>query len=682
MIYLVTSQQELFESRHYRIISANDSITMMQSWGVVQFDSETSGRDPHLCDFLCVQFGNDKANAQIVVDTSTTDIRKYKDILESKLCILHNAKFDLQFLYNYNIIPRKIYDTMIVEQLLYLGYPSGQVSFSLKEVAWRRLHINIDKSVRGEIIWRGLDDKVIMYSAGDVTYLEQIMHSQVIDLRKKQLLKAAKIECDFVPVIAYLEWCGIHLDQDKWKAKMKSDEKLLAESKKALDDFVIKTPSLAAYTYVNRQGDLFLGFDLAPKCTVNWSSSQQVVKVAKDLGFNTQMKDKKTGEDKDSVLEKHLKSQKGICDEFLKLYFDYQEHFKTTTSFGQGHLNAVNPKTDRIHTVYRQLGAASGRMSCGSQQPNTDLAKYKGISPKDCTYPNMQQLPSDDATRGSFTAPEGYLWSSCDYSALESRLGADIYNEHSMIDEYLHGSGDIHSLVAKFCFPKDLENVDVKDIKKLRPDLRKKAKGPEFAMQFGGSAFAIQGSLGCSIEEAEQIAEDYWKGFKGIADFKKKGSEFVRKHGYVLMCKYSGHKMFWWDHQEWLERQKSFTQEFWEEYRTKHKGTNDSVAMEVKQHFKAASKWDRMSLNAPTQGSGIVILKTAMTNFFNWLVDKGYFGKVEIAALVHDESNVIYPKELEDVPKMQQKCMEEAAALVCTKLPIPAMPDISDHWKH
>ena len=682
MIYLVTSQQELFENRHYRIISANDSITMMQSWGVVQFDSETSGRDPHLCDFLCVQFGNDKANAQIVVDTSTTDIRKYKDILESKLCILHNAKFDLQFLYNYNIIPRKIYDTMIVEQLLYLGYPSGQVSFSLKEVAWRRLHINIDKSVRGEIIWRGLDDKVIMYSAGDVTYLEQIMHSQVIDLKKKQLLKAAKIECDFVPAIAYLEWCGIHLDQDKWKAKMKSDEKLLAESKKALDDFVIKTPSLAAYTYVNRQGDLFLGFDLAPKCTVNWSSSQQVVKVAKDLGFNTQMKDKKTGEDKDSVLEKHLKSQKGICDEFLKLYFDYQEHFKTTTSFGQGHLNAVNPKTDRIHTVYRQLGAASGRMSCGSQQPNTDLAKYKGISPKDCTYPNMQQLPSDDATRGSFTAPEGYLWSSCDYSALESRLGADIYNEHSMIDEYLHGSGDIHSLVAKFCFPKDLENVDVKDIKKLRPDLRKKAKGPEFAMQFGGSAFAIQGSLGCSIEEAEQIAEDYWKGFKGIADFKKKGSEFVRKHGYVLMCKYSGHKMFWWDHQKWLERQKSFTQEFWEEYRTKHKGTNDSVAMEVKQHFKAASKWDRMSLNAPTQGSGIVILKTAMTNFFNWLVDKGYFGKVEIAALVHDESNVIYPKELEDVPKMQQKCMEEAAALVCTKLPIPAMPDISDHWKH
>jgi hypothetical protein len=80
--------------------------------------------------------------------------------------------------------------------------------------------------------------------------------------------------------------------------------------------------------------------------------------------------------------------------------------------------------------------------------------------------------------------------------------------------------------------------------------------------------------------------------------------------------------------------------------------------------------------------SGIVILKIAMTNFFNWIVEKGYFGKVEISALVHDESNVIYPEELSDVPLMQQKCMEEAAGLICTKLPIPAVPDIADHWKH
>lgn len=108
--------------------------------------------------------------------------------------------------------------------------------------------------------------------------------------------------------------------------------------------------------------------------------------------------------------------------------------------------------------------------------------------------------------------------------------------------------------------------------------------------------------MGCSLEEAKEFKEAYDSGFPGIADFKKKGSEFVRKNGYILMCKYSGHKMYWWDHKQWLQRQQSFTPEFWEDYRLHHKGTNDSVARMVSSHFKAASKYDRMALNAPTQG--------------------------------------------------------------------------------
>lgn len=417
MIYLVSKQKSLFEDSSIKEISLEDSLLLMKDWNMVEFDTETMGRDAHLCDILCMQFGNIEGDIQVVVDTTTVSPLCYKELLETKYIIGQNLKFDLQFLYKYKIIPRKVYDTMIVEQLLHLGWPSGSISYSLKEIAWRRLGINIDKTVRGEIIWRGLDTKVIMYAAGDVKYLGDILHSQVKDCKKQDLVKAAQIECDFVPAIAYLEWCGIHLDQDKWKAKMVKDKANLDKAKAALDAFVTSNPNYSNYTFINREGSLWEGFDLTPKCTINWSSSQQVVKFAKELGFDTQVKDKKTGEDKDSVLEKHLKTQKGINDEFLKLYFAYQEYAKVVTSFGQGHLNAINPKTDRIHTIYKQLGAASGRMSCGSQQPNTDLAKLKGISAKDCTYPNIQQLPSDDDTRGAFTAPTGYKWVSCDFSA-------------------------------------------------------------------------------------------------------------------------------------------------------------------------------------------------------------------------------------------------------------------------
>lgn len=684
MIYFVTRQTQFYSPEHYTNITPDESLKMMKDWQVIQTDSETSGRDPHLCKLLLIQFGNDRADARIVVDCTTVDVCIYKELLESRRLILQNGKFDLQFLYNHGIIPRKVYDTMIVEQLLYLGYPSGQISYSLKSIAERRLGINIDKTVRGEIIWRGIDDKVILYAAGDVTYLERIMWSQIEDLKKKDLMKAANIECSFVPVISYLEWCGIHLDKNKWKDKMQNDKANLIKAKEALDAFVISSPKLHQYTYVNYQGDLFSGFDLAPKCTVNWSSSQQVVRIAKELGFNTATKDKKTGEDKDSVLEKLLKAQKGICDEFLKLYFAYQEYFKVCSSFGQGHLNAINPRTDRIHTVYKQLGAASGRMSCGSQQPNTDLAKENGVKPSECTYPNMQQLPADSQTRGSFTAPDGYEWCSCDFSALESRLGADIYNEKHMIDEFLYGSGDIHSLMAITFFEDQMEpGTTTKDVKKKYPKLRKEAKSPEFLIQFGGSAFGLATQLAIPEKTAQKYVDSYYNKFKGIADFKKRGSEFVRKNGYILMCKYSGHKMFWWDHEQWLKRQQSFTQDFWEDYRLNHKGTGDAIAQEVSMHFRAASKWDRMALNAPTQGSGSIILKIAMTDFFNWIVDNGYFGKVELSALVHDEANVVYPLELHDtVPSTLKNCMEKAAALICTKLPIPAEASVDNHWVH
>lgn len=51
-----------------------------------------------------------------------------------------------------------------------------------------------------------------------------------------------------------------------------------------------------------------------------------------------------------------------------------------------------------------------------------------------------------------------------------------------MIEEYLYGSGDIHSLTAKHIF-KELKDVPVKDIKSKFPELRKKAKPVELSSE-------------------------------------------------------------------------------------------------------------------------------------------------------------------------------------------------------
>ena len=735
MIYLVTSNRLLFESEHYEIISAEKSLEILNTWDIVQFDTETSGRDPHVCKVLCAQFGNREVGIQIVVDTSTIDLLLYKDILEKKLLVGHNLKFDIQFLYNYEIIPTKVYDTMIIEQLLHLGFDNKFFHYSLQAVAERRLKIDIDKTTRGEIIWRGLDDAVVLYAAGDVVHLEDIRDQQIEECKKKTCTVAAQIENAFVPVIAYLEWCGIRLDVNKWKMKMSDNERQRDEALAKLNQWVVdyyicqggtpdgyiekeytimeqfgnqcvkhdlpagvipvgkvyeereidpilnieyirkyvRVKQLCDYITINTQGDLFSGWDLEPKCCINWASAKQTIPFFQMLGFDTTAKDKKTGDLKDSVVEKVLAKQKGIADDFLKLYFAYKEKFKDCSTYGQNYIDAINPITDRIHTTFWQLGAASGRMSCGSRNTNTDLAKIKGIVPSRCKYVQLQNLPSDEITRSAFIPKKGNLMTACDYSALESRLGADIYNEPEMLEEFLHRSGDMHSLCAKLVFHEELKDVAIEDIKYKRPDLRKKVKPIEFSQQFGGGAGAVADALGCSREEAQKFVKAYADGFKGITEFKKKGSAFVRQNGYVLICEHTGHKLYWEDFKKWREIEDLPEYIYKREY----------SPAERKEHEGAAAKWDRMALNAPTQGSGIAILKLSMTLFFKWLCKEGLFNKVLLCNLIHDEAVIEYPEELKDivVPKLQEY-MEKGASVLCKKLPIPCVPETGLWWIH
>lgn len=79
--------------------------------------------------------------------------------------------------------------------------------------------------------------------------------------------------------------------------------------------------------------------------------------------------------------------------------------------------------------------------------------------------------------------------------------------------------------------------------------------------------------------------------------------------------------------------------------------------------------------------TGIVILKSAMTDFFNYIVDNGLFNKVKIVALVHDEANIEYPKDL-PMDQVLKKCMEEAASKFCKSLPIPAEAAVGNFWIH
>ncbi len=739
MIYLVTANQQLFESDIYKVISVGESLQIMKNWKMIQFDTETTGLDAHIDTSLMWQFGNIEETIQIVVDGTTVDLKNYKEILEEHFIIGANLAFDCKFAFKEDIIPRKVYDCMVVEQLLYLGFPNfmiganediineyceavddnpdwsslksaqknayitqvapdvaGFISYhsgvSLKAMCHRYLDEEMDKSVRGEIIWRGLDDTTILYGAGDVKPLYRIMRKQMEIIKQRNMVKAAQVECNFVPVKAYFEWCGVHMNEALWKQKMSQDEQKRDTALNKLNEFVVNFGDKRFYQ-VNLQGDLWSGFDTTPKCTINWNSTPQIIPFLTALGFNCKGINKKTKEEKDSIEASVLKPQRDVNPEFYDTYLAYSEANKVCTTYGQNYLNAINPKTNRVHTTFRALGTDTGRLACGSQQQNVSLAKLKGLpcssktAPKDtklkCAYPQLQNLPADELTRACFCAEKGNVWISRDYKGEESVLMADFSQDKAMMDVFLKGE-DMHSTVAYMLYVDDIpRDTSIKDIKKLYKHLRQEAKGPEFCFAYAGNDSTLVQQYGMTPEKTKSIYDNYMKGFPGIAKFQATQKKFVVDHGYILISPVTGHKSYWWDWKYWKKVQSTFDSQFWEEYRTYHKGTGDYIAKKVSTHFKAKTKYEKNACNSPLQGSGAIIFKIFCKMLFDWVVDKGYFNVVKFCIPVHDELNIECPEALRDIADAKLgEVMKEAAKPFLKTLELDSDSEISDHWIH
>lgn len=697
MIYLVSNRiNDLPDG--VQPLSVKESLDIIKSWPVVQFDTETTGLDPHICSLTSMQFGykNFKENKhdEIVVDCLSIKPEEYKDVIEKASLIGHNLKFDLKFLYNHGIVPLNVYDTMICEQTLYLGYKPNKVAMNLHAVLLRYTGLDIDKSFQKEIATKGLTKEGILYAAQDVVYLQDIRKAQIQVAEGRNCLKAFTVENRFVPAIAYLEWCGVHLDEEKWLEKMEKDNLFLSKTKRELDNYVMSNTKLEG-KFVTTFSEPSLWDEnpsFTPSCTVDWDSPKQVIPVAQALGFNTETKDKKTKQIRDSVEEKVLNVQKGVDDKFLSLYLEYKGAAKTVSSYGVGHLNLINPKTGRLHTEFNQIGTVTGRMSSGGGseekgRKNEELAKLKGLLPDDVRFVNLQNLPARGdigvVTRACFTAEEGNAFVSCDYSAEESRVQADVWNEKSLLDSFEHGI-DTHNLYAKLCFPEELKDVDVKDVKKVRPDLRQAAKSAEFAIGYGSDGSAIAKSIGMSVEKAKSMVQGILKGMPGMASFKKKAAKFVKENGYIVINHVTGHRVYWPEWGVWRAEEDMYDRKFWEDYNIYHKGTNDEICQRVRKHISLGHDWfEKNVLNYPIQGGSAIVLKQAAADLFKWIVKNGYFGKILFCVFVHDEIDCECPKEMADsFSKVVTSIMEKAASMYYKKLPIPSEASISDHWVH
>lgn len=722
MIYFVSKQQSLFESENYKSLSIEESIEMIKSWKIFMFDTEGTGLDCHIAKVLLMQFGKMDKSIQIVVDCTTVDPLLYKEVIEQGFLVGQNLKYDAKMLMAIGIFIRKCYDTMIAEMLRYFGFPRipvspeeyeeqkydfpyhikttkatkskpsttyYELSFALDALGYKYIGVNIDKSIRGKIKYIGITEDVIVYGANDVIYLGDIMDAQIEYFKSIKAMKALQIECSAVLPLAYFEYCGVKLDSEKWMNIYQRNCIDLQKTIDALNTFVV---NLGNRKFIRDaiQLDLFQEVDTSNKsrCNINWSSTDDVVPLLKFLGFNTKGWNKEKKEETESKGADLVKKQKNINPEFAELYLEYSRLDKLCSTYGPQYTNAINPITKRIHTEFRQLDTVTGRLSCGSQKQNEDLATLKGLSLKPikghpeevCAYPQIQNLPNTNEVRSCFIAEEGNDFISIDYNSEESRLLASLSGDKGMLEVFEKGY-DMHSYVAWLIYPDKIpRDVDIRDIKELYPDLRQDAKGPEFTFAFLGTWATLVANYGMPKEKAMQIEDNYKKGFAGATKYQEDCKKYTESTGIIRVCKETGHISRWWDWKKWNERQHS--KEFWDRYRER-KEAGLPRTEEADMHFAARNKYDKNSVNSTTQGLGAVIFKEFTYALYIWILNKGYQNKVKFCVPVHDEICEECPKELtEEVVTATKHFMETIGAKYCHRLPLPAEEEIGPFWKH
>ncbi len=442
MISLISNQLSVYSEFQKATIS--DLIKYFSNKDEIALDSETEGFDPHSDKMLTLQLGD--GTRQFVIDWQSLTVNEIdciRTLLESdKTFIIHNAQFDLGFLYKLNIHVKQVYDTLLAEALLTAGYGDqedikemGSIAerkLGLKDVAQKYTGVYLDKEIRGVINKLGLTKEVIIYAAKDVEYLREIKLKQTTQIEKLDLDRVLALENDVVKVFALMVYNGITLDTNKWLEVVKITEENVKRLTGELDEIVLNEPRLRRFVPKAYQQNLF-GF-AERRLEINWSSPIQKLGILRELGLNVDS----TGT---QVLTKNRKAH-----ELLPKLITYAKQSKLATAFGKDFLKYVNKRTGKIHMSVWQI-LSTGRISVRK--------------------PNLNQIPSKGdlakKIRSSFIPTKGYKMVGGDYSSFELAIIAE-FSEDPLWIQTLRDGKNLHTELCAATF-----NICTEDVKKPFP---------------------------------------------------------------------------------------------------------------------------------------------------------------------------------------------------------------------
>ncbi|WP_435261322.1 DNA polymerase I [Tenacibaculum sp. nBUS_03] len=568
----------------------------------VCFDTETTGLKSLEVELIGISFSWEAGKGYYVTfpenqEETQTIIEEFLPFFENEKIekIGHNLKYDIKVLSNYNIpVKGKLFDTMIAHYLINPDMRHNMDILSETYLNYQPVSITelIGKKGKNQLSMRQVElSKQSEYAVEDADITLQLKKHFTKELESGNVTKLFnEIETPLVSVLTAMEIEGVNLNIDflnSLSTELTNDiqelEKRIFEQ--AGEEFNIASPKQLGIV-------LFENMKLVDK-----------PKKTKTGQYSTA----------EDVLSNLAKDHKIIEDILL-----YRQYKKLQSTYVDALPNEVNPKTKRIHTVYAQAVAATGRLSSNN--------------------PNLQNIPirtkrGQEVRKAFIPKDKNHVLLAADYSQIELRIIAALSEEETMIKAFKDGE-DIHASTASKVF-----NVPIEEVTR---EQRSNAKTVNFGIIYGVSAFGLSNQTSLTRKEAKSLIDAYYETYPKLRNYISKQVDFAREHGYVETI---------------LERRRYL------------KDINSRNAI-------VRSGAERNAVNAPIQGSAADIIKLAMINIHKRFKQEKFTSKMLLQ--VHDELVFdAHKNELDVIKPIIKEEMENAFKL---SVPLDVEIGIGDNW--
>jgi len=568
----------------------------------VCFDTETTGLKSLEVELIGIAFSWEHGKGYYVhfpEDQQITQdiLEEFRPFFENDIIekVGHNLKYDIKVLSNYKMpVKGKLFDTMIAHYLINPDMRHGMDILAETYLNYQPVSITelIGKKGKNQGNMRDVDlKKQTEYAVEDADITLQLKTHFQKELESGNLTKLFnEVELPLVNVLSAMEIEGININTDYLKELSIALTKDLDRLEKGIYE---------------QAGEEF-----------NLASPKQLGLILFDkLKLVDKPKKTKTGQysTAEDVLSYLAKDHQIIGD-----IQEWRQYKKLQSTYVDALPNEVNPKTKRIHTVYAQAVAATGRLSSNN--------------------PNLQNIPirtvrGREVRKAFIPRDENYTLLAADYSQIELRIIAALSKEENMINAFKNHE-DIHASTAAKVF-----NIPLNEVTR---EQRSNAKTVNFGIIYGVSAFGLSNQTSLSRSEAKELIDTYYETYPKLRSYMDSQIHYARENGYVETV---------------LGRRRYL------------KDINSRNAV-----VRGAA--ERNAVNAPIQGSAADIIKLAMINIYRRFEKEQFKSKMLLQ--VHDELVFdAYKDELENIKPIIKQEMENAYKLI---VPLDVEIGLGDNW--